>query len=168
MMTMTITSIVLALAFVAFAAWVRGELPGSISALVYTLSRPWQWVWIVWMWAVAFTACIPLIEVMPSDLGKGLAFLTLVCLMFVGGMPVTEKENSRAHNLFGVSAGVVSQVCVLLLCPQWLWAWLAYVVCVLFVAFFPGNRLLSGKGVLMAEVICYITVIGSVLTAMAV
>ena len=167
MMTLlTLLSILLAAAYVVAATWVRGELPGSISALVYTLSRPWQWVWIIWMWAVAFTACIPLIEVMPSDLGKGLAFLTLVCLMFVGGMPVTERENSRAHSLFGVSAGVVSQVCVLLLCPVWLWAWLAYVALIVYVAAYPSDKLFAGKGVLIAELICAASTIGAVLTTL--
>jgi hypothetical protein len=58
---------------------------------------------------------------------------------------------------------------VLLICPWWLMAWMAMVVLVM-VAFAGFNDseevpvILDGKGVLLAEGICYVTMIGSLLT----
>lgn len=149
-------------------------IPDSISALVYDLPRRRQWLWIVWMWAVSLLTCIPLIETMPDD-WRILAFATLACLMLCGAMPISDSNvNHRAHNAFGTLGGILSQACVAITSPWWLLAWL------LFVAVYGYDLLISkngriypsrwydGKGVFLAEMICAVTVSGSLLTRLAV
>lgn len=157
----------------AFSERLNTALPDNISALVYELPRPWQWLWIVWIWAMSLLTCIPLISAMPDDWCI-LAFATLACLMLCGAMPISDNHvNRRAHNVFGILGGILSQACVLLISPWWLLAWL------LFVAVYGCDALPSqngriypsrwydGKGVLLAEMICAVTVSGSLLARLA-
>lgn len=152
-----------------FSERLNTALPDSISALVYELPRPWQWLWIVWMWVVSLLACIPLIEVLPDDV-KVLGFATIVCLMLCGAMPISDSHvNRRAHNVFGILGGVLSQVCVAILTPCWLLAWIAFVA-VYGYDLLPSqngriypSRWYDGKGVFLAEMICAVTVFGSLL-----
>lgn len=173
---MIIISVLLTALGIGAATWKLGELPESISALVYVLPRQggWQWLWIVWMWSVSLLTCIPLVSAMPDD-WRILAFATLACLMLCGAMPISDSHvNRRAHNVFGILGGILSQACVLLISPWWLLAWL------LFVAVYGYDLLISkngriypsrwydGKGVFLAEMICAVTVSGSLLTRLAV
>ena len=165
---MTIASVLLTVLFAGTVAWRRRGLPESISAMVYDLPRPWQWLWTVWIWAVSLTACIPLIEAVP-DGARPLGFLTLTCLMFVGAMPLLDVSNRFWHYALAIVAGVVSQVCVVTVSPWWMLAWL------LFAAIYARDALPSqngrnypsrwydGKGVLLAEMISATTVFGSLL-----
>jgi hypothetical protein len=180
---LVLASILLAVLYVGAAIWRRWRdadastsfserlntaLPDSISALVYELPRPWQWLWIVWIWSVSLLACIPLIEVMSGGL-EGLAFLTLASLFFCGAMPLVKDEKNVAHYIFGASAGVLSQVCVAILTPCWLLAWTALVAVYAYDLLPSQNgriypsRWYDGKGVFLAEMICSITVYGSLL-----
>lgn len=156
-----------------FSERLNTALPDSISALVYDLPRRRQWLWIVWMWAVSLLTCIPLISAMPDD-WRILAFATLACLMLCGAMPISDSHvNRRAHNVFGILGGILSQACMLLISPWWLLAWL------LFAAVYGCDALPSqngriypsrwydGKGVLLAEMICTVTVCGSLLVRLA-
>ena len=130
-----------------------GKLPDSISAMVYGLESPHRWIWILWMWAVSLVTCIPFIEVLPEN-WKAMGFLTLVCLGFVGAMPLVEKEKNTSHYSFGISAGILSQIVVAMICPWWLLLWATFPVCgILGIAF-------GEKSTLVAEIICYATMIG--------
>jgi hypothetical protein len=80
MIYLTIASILLVISFLEVATW-RRKLPERISALVYALPKRWRWVWIVWMWVVAITTCIPLISVLGDGLDV-LGFVTLACLVW--------------------------------------------------------------------------------------
>lgn len=169
---MLIFSILLVVSYVGTAIWSKGELPESVSAMVYDLPRPWQWLWIVWIWSVSLLACIPLIEVMPDD-WRILAFLTLASLFFCGAMPLVKDERNVAHYMFGASAGVLSQVCVAILTPCWLFAWTAFVAVYAYDLLPSQNgriypsRWYDGKGVFLAEMICAVTVSGSLLVRLA-
>lgn len=169
MMAMTITSLLLAVAFLAFAAWRLGGLPESISATVWALPRGgWRWLWAVWLWAVAITAFAPMVELMDAHSLGILGFLPMVLLGFVGAMPLFVAEQRQAHNVLGVAAGVASQFGPALLCMEWLWLWWIIPVLLLLTELWPwlGDRL-NGRGVLVAECICAATVWGSVLTKLA-
>lgn len=156
-----------------FSERLNEALPDSISAMVYELPRGWQWLWIVWMWAVSLLTCIPLIEVLPDDV-KVLGFATLAYLMLCGAMPISDKAVSRrAHNVFGILGGVLSQVCVAILTPCWLLAWIAFVA-VYGYDLLPSqngriypSRWYDGKGVFLAEMICAVTACGSLLARLA-
>lgn len=156
-----------------FSERLNEALPDSISAMVYELTRGWQWLWIVWMWAVSLLTCIPLIEVLPDDV-KVLGFATLACLTLCGAMPISDKAVCRrAHNVFGILGGVLSQVGVAILTPCWLLAWLAFVA-VYGYDLLPSqngriypSRWYDGKGVFLAEMICTVIVCGSLLVRLA-
>ena len=185
---LVLVSILLAVLYVGTAIWRRWRdtdvsasfserlntaLPDSISALVYELPRPWQWLWILWIWSVSLLACIPLISAMPDD-WRILAFATLACLMLCGAMPVSDSHvNRRAHNVFGILGGILSQVCVLPIGPWWLLAWLLFAAVYACDALPSQNgrmypsRWYDGKGVLLAEMICTVTVCGSLLVRLA-
>lgn len=176
MMYMVIISVLLSVAYTGAVIWKRKKLPESISALVYSLPNKWQWTWIVWMWVVAITTCIPLISVLGDGLDV-LGFVTLACLVWCGGMPISNKDVTLPHCVAGIGAGIVSQVCVAVICPWWLLAWIVMAGIIGVVAFFKSAFalindseevpvILDGKGVLLAEIICYVTMIGSNITCL--
>lgn len=139
------------------------KLPDSISAMVYSLPRSWQWVWIVWMWVVSVVTCIPVIESLPDDF-KSFGFLTMGCLALCGSMPLIRQEENTLHYVFAVTAGVLSQICVVV-CNPWLlllWAIMLPFVMGAFAGFNDSKDIpviAGGKGVLLAEMICYISLI---------
>lgn len=167
MITLTITSFLLAVLYTGIATWRKKQLPESISALVYELPRQWQWVWIVWMWAVSFTACIPLIDVLGEGLDV-LGFITIAALVWCGGMPIYMKDSEHEHTVIAIGAGIASQACVLFICPWWLFAWLLYGwMCLdafIIVNACEQKRWYEEKGVLVAECICALTLYGSIVT----
>ena len=59
---MIILSLLMVALGIGAATWKLGELPESISALVYVLPRQggWRWLWSGWLWAVSLTVGIPL------------------------------------------------------------------------------------------------------------
>lgn len=161
----TILSLLMAVAYIAAVIIKDKKLPDSISALVYALPNKWQWIWTLWLWVVSLLMCIPLIDVLPET-WKSLGFFTLVCLGFVGAMPIIYKEHKKAHDILGVLAGILSQVCVFIISPWWLLVWF-------FWPFLMGStivqpeggdmrELFKGKGVFVAEVICMITLAGAI------
>lgn len=165
MIYLTIASIFLVISFLEVATWRTRKLPESISAMVYLLPPQGQWVWTLWLWAVAITAFAPMVELLDAH-GLGVVgFLSMAMLGFVGAMPLFVAEQRRAHNVLAVCAGVVSQFGPALLCVEWLWLWWIIPVLWLLTELWPwlGDRL-GGRVVLVAECICALTVYGSVLT----
>ncbi len=167
MTAMIILSILLAVAFTAIAIRIEHGLPDSISALVYYLPRPMQWLWTLWMWSVAMLTCIPLIGAMPDE-WRSLAFIALGCLMLCGAMPISDSNVSKtAHDVFGTLGGIVSQVCVPFVSPWWLMAWLLWPFLMGSTVVQPEGgdmrRLFKGKGVFVAEYVCFVPLVGALL-----
>lgn len=167
MTAMIILSVLIAVTFVVIAIRIERGLPDSISAMVYYLPRPLQWLWIVWMWAVSLLTCIPLMGVMPES-WKSLAFIVLGCLMLCGAMPISDTNVSKtAHDVFGILGGVLSQVCVVFVSPLWLTAWLLWAFCMGSTVIQPEGgdmrSLFKGKGVFVAECVCFLTLAGALL-----
>lgn len=133
-------------------------LPESISAMVYDLPRPWQWVWTVWLMAVTFTVASSLIEAMP-DAWRFVAFLTVAALGFVAAMPLVRHGRNTGHYVCAIAAAVLSQVCVLLTAPCWLLLWTAFPAVLAAMYCFPrATACLNGRGVFLLEVLCAATV----------
>lgn len=139
------------------------ELPESISALVYYLPKEWQWVWSVWLLVCGGLACVGLIEKLP-EIFKFVGFLTMACIGFTAVMPIVVEDNYKMHNILGISAGILSQLSVMFITPLWLLLWVvavsAYTAFCLLDNEWAKRVWLSicGKEVLLAEVVCGLTV----------
>lgn len=167
MIAMTILSILLAVAFTGIAIRIEHGLPDSISALVYYLPRPMQWLWTIWLWAVSLLTCIPLISAMP-DAWRFLAFFALASLMLCGAMPISDSNVSKmAHDVSGILGGILSQACVAFISPWWLAWWLLWVFLMGSTVIQPDGgdmrSVFKGKGVLVAECICFMPLAGALL-----
>ena len=169
MITLLIISFLLVALYVGAAIWKERKLPDSVSALVWVLPKgSWRWLWTVWMWAVTFTLPPPLIETMPDDL-RALGFLFGALMLFTGAFPLFDSDHVAYHNILGITAGILSQVCVVFLCPWWLLLWsVMFVLIVGSMAAFNDKeevpKILAGKGVFLSEVICWVTLNGAILT----
>lgn len=157
MMTLVIISIVMAVAYVAAVIINDKKLPDSISALVYSLPFKGQWFWTLWLWAVSLTAGIPLLDIFPES-WLFLAFMMLACIWFVAAMPIIWEEHKNAHNILGISACVLSQVCVAVVSPWCLMTWLIWPFLMGSTVIQPEGgdmrKLFGGKGVFVAEAVC--------------
>lgn len=168
MMTGLIVAILMAVLYVGAAIKVRGELPASLSALVYVLPEGgWRWLWTVWIWLTGLLIVGPLLEVLP-ECWEFLGALMVASLMFCGAMPLFVRELNRWHNGLGVAVGVLSQLCVLIVSPWWLMVWLLMAAVAIGLIAFPHQcRWTDGKGVMIAEMVCTVTVCGSLLVRLA-
>lgn len=144
----------------------RGGVPDSVSGMVYSLPVRRRWLWSVWMIAVALTLMVPLM----TSLGDvaWLGWLTVVCLIGAAVTPVFNRDTRTMHHVYGIAAGVLSQVCVACLCPWWLLCWFIYVPLIAgsMAAFNDSEEMpvvCDGKGVLVSECICAISLYGSLL-----
>lgn len=162
MMTMLILSIVMAVAYVAAVIIRDKELPDSVSALVYALPKGrWRWLWSAWLALVTLLMAPALTAAMAATWWMSLlADATIICLAMTAAMPLLPGYHNRLHNALGILAGVLTQVCVLFICPWCLMLWLLFVVALVVLAF-PDKgwaaritAKISGKGVLLLEVIC--------------
>lgn len=164
MMTMIILSVLLAVLYVGAAIWALRGLPVSISSMVYVLPEgAARWLWSLWLIAVDVLTFAPLMDVLD---GRGLAvvaFIPMALLAFVAAMPIFMEENKKAHDIMGVAAGVMSQVCVALICADWLFAWALFVFLAGSVYVQPSGWLgkaINKKTVFVVEAVCYISIIG--------
>ena len=157
--TLTI-SILLVVLYVGAAIRKKCDLPDSISGMVYVLPKGgWRWLWTIWIWIVGFILAPCLIGALDESF-RFLGFVTIVMLIFCGAMPLFDKDNNALHNFFGVSACVLSQVCVTIICPWCLLFWTILIgVCVY--DYFARNypKWLRGKGVFIAETICFMALV---------
>lgn len=160
MTTMTVLSILLAVSFAGAAIWRLRALPDSISAMVYALPEcGWRWLWSAWLAMVDILTFAPVVEILD---GRGLGilgFLPMAMLMFVAAWPIFDREHYRWHNILGTAAAVVSQVDVWLICPYWLLLWLLMPSVVFMKGIYHTGTCFNGKGVLIAEVVCYAVLI---------
>lgn len=144
-------------------ATVKGRtLPESLSAMVYLLKGGWRWLWTLWLWTVTLLLLPSLMDALPEGWGI-VGLLTAADLLMVGAMPLFVREHRRYHYGFAVAAGVLSQVCVALICWQWLALWTVIII-LHGLGTTPGTagvpRWLEGRGTLVAEVICTAAVYG--------
>ena len=141
-------------------------MPDSISALVFVFK--YKWLWTVWIWAVSLLTLIPAIDRLSQIGMEALGFGSLACLVFCGAMPLVDKENTTMHWVFGVSGCWLSQGCVRFIDYNWMSAWMLFVFLYLSSYIQPEGWLgkaMKGKGVFVAEVVCYISMEGSNLTS---
>ena len=168
MTVLTLLSILLVAAYVVAAAWVRGELPGSISALVYALpAGRWRWLWSAWLALVTLLMAPALTAAMSATWWTSLlADALVVCLAMTAALPLLPGYHNRWHCALGILSGVLSQACVAVACPWWLLLWLLMAAVAIDAwLVHPGTaRWYDHKGVLLAEVICAASIIGAVLT----
>jgi len=161
MTAMIVCSFLLTASFVGVAIWKAKSLPESISALVYDLPKKRQWVWSAWLVAVSALLFVPL-----TDVCGGLGWLTEVALMGAALTPLVKHETRKWHKWLGIATGVLSQICVVMLCPDWLFAWSAFVFVMGSVYVQPEGNLAKAvihKGVFVAEVVCTVSLMGSMI-----
>jgi hypothetical protein len=163
MIALTIVSLCIAVGGIVLMS--RGGVPESVSGLVYNLSERMRWAWSGWLVAVAMTLMVPLMSALGDVAWLG--WLTVVCLLGAAVTPVINRDTRTMHNICGVAAGLLSQVCVACLCPWWLACWMVFIPLV------AGSMgayndsedvppaVCDGKGVLVAECICAISLYGA-------
>lgn len=142
----------------------HGELPRSVSSMAYRLPGRQRYLWTLWMWVCVYTLTPALFEAVPDWLEAAPhAFAT--CMLLITVMPLFKRDMSNGHRALIVAAGVFSQACVAVLCPWILLLWPAA-----FMTFFMWDiaegdipRIFWGKGVLVAEVLCYATLFISII-----
>lgn len=160
MIVILIISVLLVALYVGATIWRFRALPDSISAMVYALPEGGcRWLWSAWLALVGILTFAPVVEMLD---GRGLGilgFLPMALLMFVAVWPIFDREHYRWHNIFGTAAAVVSQVDVWLICPYWLLLWLLMVAAVFMKGLRHTGTYFGGKGVLIAEVVCYVVLI---------
>lgn len=169
MATLVLISILLSALGIVLATWKHRELPESISGLVYDLPKRQQWLWTLWMWAIAVAVGIPLIDSMNGSMFQFLAFFTMVSLVFCGALPLVTDGKNNVHYGLAIVAGVTSQLCVVLIEPLWL---LVLPVVLSFVAVAalvqkPWTewvwQRISGKGIMLLEAVCAMSLFGCLL-----
>lgn len=162
-----IISILLVVVYMMAAMRMLRGIPESISATVYVWPDGCRWIWSAWMWAVSLLVFIPTIDILGNIGMEMLGFGSLACLMFCGAMPLIDKDNTVMHWVCGVSGCVLSQLCVWFIDYNWLSAWMVFVFLFLSSYVQPDGwlgRTIKGSGVFLAEVTCYVSIAGSLLT----
>lgn len=161
MQMMLIISMVIAALYVGAVIFRIRQIPDSISAMVYAYPQL-KWQWTLWLWSVAFLFAPCLIEALDASF-EFLGFLTVASLVLCGSMPLFDKDNKTMHYVFGITAGILSQVCVALISPWWLALWVLWVM--VFVWKTKDYSISDWQwSVFMAECICYASLMGAVLT----
>lgn len=150
---------IIAIGLPMFATWKTKELPESISAMVYIFDEKYKWLWSMWLWAVTILMAPSLIDALPYNF-QFVGFLMIACLTFVGAFPLFDEDNKKWHYILGIAAGIISQICVALICFWCLFLWILLPI----IAYFGKKKeWLDGKGVFITECICAITNYGSIL-----
>ena len=133
--------------------WKRREMPQSISATVYDLSKKSKWIFTAVMFAVAFMIVPQMIE-RASEETRFLAFLTCVGILGVGADPLCHKEKHPIHYASAILTGVSSQAVVGINTPWALLTWIPYVVYTLYQTNGTKNMFL-GEMSMLANVAIY-------------
>lgn len=168
MIKMLIFAIILLVLYVGIVIWKKKELPKSISHMVYDLPKGgWRWVWTIWLWTVVICVTPSLIEALSGSVFQFVGFLAIASLLFVGAIPLFDADHIKWHNILAISGGILTQVCTIIICPWWMLVWLlfiALVVAVMVKGYSGILRYLEGKGVFISEILCSLSMIGSILT----
>lgn len=149
---MTYLSLLLALTGIfGFFCYSR-TIPKSVSAMVYGYPRKLQWLWSAWLIAVGALLWIPLMERLDDRL-CALGFLAFAFLVGAAVTPLTNRDTSDWHDLFGVASGSMYTACTAVINPYCLAAWALYVAALPY----PCMR---SRLVLVSEVCCAISLYG--------
>ncbi len=160
MMTFLLISALLVVLYLGAATWRLRKLPDSVSALVYDLPKKWQWVWSAWLALVTALLAPALTEAMPSEWYAIAAHIFIICLAMTAAMPLVPGSHNRAHYGLSIAAGIFSQVCVAIIGPWWLLVWLLFVGIFFYAITGKDKSVFDGKGVLVIEIICSLSLIG--------
>lgn len=152
MVTLVYLSLLLAVTGVIGAVCYSRHIPKSISAMVYDFKRGMQWAWSVWLIAVGALLWIPLMERLDDRL-CALGFLAFAFLVGAAVTPLTNRDTSDWHDLFGVASGSMYTACTAVINPYCLAAWALYVAALPF----PYMR---SRLVLVSEVCCAVSLCG--------
>lgn len=167
MTTLVIISIVLVVLYVGITIYHTKSIPESISAMVFDLKKPWQWVWSAWLASVTVMISPALTAAMP-DVWYGIAgHIFIVLLAMTAAMPLLPGYHNKAHYICGIAAGIMSQICVALICPWWLLVWCIFPAVVMLKGVYYTSTYFDGKGVFLAEMVCAVTACGSLLARLA-
>lgn len=163
MIILLVISILLVALYVGAAIWNEKELPDSISSMVYLLPDSGRWIWTCWIWLSTLTLTPVLFDVVPCN-WQAIAYGFAASMMFVGAMPIVRHESNKAHNAFAISAGVFSQLCMLLIYQAWALLWCVMAVVAIFIKESDYSKWLRKKGLCIVEILCWITLIGATVT----
>ena len=163
MTTLVIISLLLVVLYVGITICHTHTIPDSVSAMVYALPTAGRYLWTVWLWAVSMLLVPSLMESLGSY-WQFLGFLWCASMAFCGALPLVKGEPNTAHNALGITAGVISQAIVLILNPWWMCVWLLLSWFVLTDRVRDLTSIWYGKTCLLAESVCYISLVGSLLT----
>lgn len=128
------------------------QIPKSVSAMVYGFPRRLQWLWSVWLIAIGTLLWIPLMERLDDRL-CALGFLAFAFLVGAAVTPLTNRDTSDWHDLFGVASGSMYTACTAVINPYCLATWALYVAALPF----PCMRRCL---VLVSEVCCAVNLYG--------
>ena len=97
--------------------------------------------------------------------------IRFICLAMTAALPLLPGYHNHLHNVLGILAGVLTQVCVWFICPWCLMLWLLYVVLLLIHAF-PDRSWAAkiadktnGKGVFLLEAVSSVALYAAMTTA---
>ena len=163
MTIMLVLSFLLAVALPAAAIWKDREIPVSISALAYVFKGGKRWTWTIWLWLTSCLMAAPLMDSL-TESWQFMGFLTIICLISTGAMPVFIKEHKDVHDCFGIAAGFFSQVCVMLISPWWLFSWILFPIA--FWLYYRQNKIYKFLEcyAFIAECLCALALYGSLFT----
>jgi hypothetical protein len=143
----------------------KGEEFVSISDLAYKFGRTYRWA--VFTWAVTLLFCPALFMATPGHWDVTSHVFT-TCLLLIGVIPLTGNDRKGGRIVLGTFSCLISQMLVGLLCPMWFSLWIVMGVLVaLSETRICGERclpkVLDGKGILIAEMLCMASFYGSLL-----
>ena len=159
---LTITAFLVATVYMAVAIQKRGELPETISDMVYWHPKNRQWIWSAWLVTVSLLLFAPL-----TERCGWMGWLTEMCLLGSALTPLMNPDTRVWHKWLGIATGILSQICVAMLYPDWLFAWAAFVFVMGSVYVQPEGILAKAvihKGVFVAEVACTVSLTGALLS----
>lgn len=141
------------------------RLPVTVSDMAYGHpERCRRLHYTLWLWASTFTLTPALFSLMPEE-WHGLAHAYATSVVLCGLLPLVLRQRNLTFAVFGLSAGVFSQCCVVVLCPWWLLVWTHLGALVAFADrhdTIPGWFV--GKGVLVIEFVSWFTIASAILT----
>ena len=137
----------------------------SVSDIAYKLGKPWHWMAFVWVVALLFS---PALFMATSTEWDMTAHVFVTNLMLLGVIPLSGNDRKAGRIVLGVSACILSQMLVAILCPPWFSVWLIMgTLVVLSETRFNGKRCfpncLNNKGILIAEMLCMASLYGVLL-----
>jgi hypothetical protein len=159
MTTLLLISVLITVLYVGTTIYIHKELPASVSHMVFNLPRNYQFLWTLFIWSVAFGTVPALLDAMEGSIFQFVGFLFIASLAFIGAMPLIRNNPNTAHSVLAIVAGVLSQLCVLIISPYWLLLWFSLI----YFLFAPLPKWLNGKGIFVLEVYCYTTLIAAIL-----